>query len=313
MITLTAGPHVEALNRRLPRPVTAPLKALIKGYRRLTAGYRTLPDFLVIGARKCGTTSLYEYLTDHPCILPALSKEIFYFNHAYARGERWYRQHFPLERERRYWSRRRGCPVLTGEATPSYFNDPVVPDRVRRMNPAIKLVVMFRDPVAAVYSAYQFGIKRGNYTSAGHPFRGLVESELGRLEADPVATDDGALLLPRYAYATHLRRWYDVFPREQILLMCLEWFAAAPQAQFNRLTDFLGLPRSADQSFAPHNVNRYPALEPEVQDRLRAFYRPHNRRLAGMTGLAYPWPGGEPVTAADPTWVTSDSGEFAAA
>lgn len=289
MKTLTAGPHVEALNRRLPRVIAGPLKGAVKGYRRLTARYRTLPDFLVIGSRKCGTTSLYEYLTEHPCVLPALSKEIFYFSHHHARGELWYRRNFPLRAEQRFWSMRRGSRVLTGEATPSYFNDPAVPDRVRQTNPAVKLAVMFRDPVAAVYSAYQFGIARGTYTAARVPFRDLVESELARLERDPTATDGGAMLLPRYVYADHLERGYDVFPREQILLMCLEWFAAAPQEQFDRLTDFLELDRQTGRSFAPHNVNSYRVLDPDLRDRLREFYRSHNERLADLTSLAFPW------------------------
>jgi hypothetical protein len=113
-------------------------------------------------------------------------------------------------------------------------------------------------------------------------------------------------------YADHLLRWYDVFPSEQILLMCLEWFAAAPQQQFDRLTDFLGLARAAGQSFAPHNVNRYAALGPDLRDRLRDFYRPHNERLAELTGLSFPWPGGS-VARAGASWDTSDSGEFVTA
>jgi Sulfotransferase domain len=288
--TFTAGPHIDSLNRRLPRLVAAPLKGLIKGYRELTAGFRTLPDFLVIGSRKCGTTSLYQYLTEHPCVLPAMSKEIFYFGEQFHRGERWYRRHFPLGLEHRLWSRWRGCRVLTGEATPNYFNNALAPHRVRAMNPAVKLIVMLRDPVAAVYSAYNFGIARGTYTAEQHSFRNLVEQELHQLRDDPAGGDCQTMLLPRYVYANHLVRWLDVFPTEQLRVMCLEWFKAAPQEQFDGLTDFLGLSRSQSVSFEPHNVTAYPAMDVDLRGRLRAFYEPHNERLGALCGRAFPWP-----------------------
>lgn len=289
MRTLTAGSHVDTLKHRLPWPVAAPLKGVIKGYRQLTAGHRVLPDFLVIGSRKCGTSSLYQYLSEHPSVLPAMSKEIFYFGDFYNRGERWYRRHFPLAAERRFWAWRRGSPVLTGEATPNYFNNPDAPDRIRAMNPAVKLVAIFRDPVMAAYSAYQFGIAKGIYTAAGHPFRKIVEAELAQLRDDPTSVDCQTMLLPRYVYADHLSRWYAVFPRDQIRVMCLEWFAADPQAQFDGLTDFLGLQRSRAVSFQPHNANDYRGMDNDLRDRLRDFYRPHNARLTTLCGQRFPW------------------------
>ena len=79
------------------------------------------------------------------------------------------------------------------------------------------------------------------------------------------------------------------------------------------MTDFLGLPRSAGQSFAPHNVNQYPLLAEDLRDRLRAFYRPHNRRLEALTGLSFPWPGSEAVQPTAGVRDTSGSGEFVAA
>ncbi len=78
----------------------APISWTVKSYRTLTSGLRIWPSFIVIGARRCGTTSLYNYLTDHPNVLPALKKEVCYFNDHYARGEAWYRGHFPSASEK---------------------------------------------------------------------------------------------------------------------------------------------------------------------------------------------------------------------
>ena len=88
---------------------------------------RVLPDFLVIGAQKCGTTSLQRYLNEHPGVQPAFKKSIQFFSVTYDKGVDWYRAHFPHEDEMQ------GGPVngrcLTGEATPNYIYHPLCAER----------------------------------------------------------------------------------------------------------------------------------------------------------------------------------------
>src|SRR5262245_60810798 len=112
---LTTARYVEALEKRLPAPLKPPLKILVKAYRRPTASLLVLPDVLIIGSRKCGTTSLFRYLLDHPCVLPPLKKEIFYFSEHHDKGETWYRGHFPTAIERKWRAWRTGLRPLTGE------------------------------------------------------------------------------------------------------------------------------------------------------------------------------------------------------
>ena len=91
---------------RLPAPVIAAARETLIASRMLTASRRPLPDYLIIGAQRSGTTSLYNYLLAHPQVMPAVpSKGVHYYDSNYARGLRWYRSHFPLEAGGRHIAR----------------------------------------------------------------------------------------------------------------------------------------------------------------------------------------------------------------
>src|SRR5687768_13237463 len=106
-------------------------------WRVETAHLRRLPDFLIIGAQRGGTTSLYRYLTEHPEIDPAVRKEIHFFSRHHEQGLDWYRAHFP----------RRDESSLVGEASPNYLVHPDVPARVAAALPRVKLIALLRNPV----------------------------------------------------------------------------------------------------------------------------------------------------------------------
>ena len=121
------------------------------GLRQATARWRPLPDFLVIGAQKAGTTALYAYLRWHPGITGPSWKEVSFFDRHWWRGEAWYRGQFPL----------RGRGRLVGEASPSYLFHPLAPERVHSLVPGARLVALVRDPVARAYSHYQHEVALG--------------------------------------------------------------------------------------------------------------------------------------------------------
>src|SRR5262245_9795313 len=108
---------------------------------------RPLPDFLIIGAQKAGTSSLYAYLVQHPQILRASMKEVHYVSTEYHRGTAWYRQQFPRSSKVNNRSRRLNKPVITGEASPYYLFHPHAPQRIAALLPNVKLIVILRDPV----------------------------------------------------------------------------------------------------------------------------------------------------------------------
>ena len=83
----------DEIRKGLPRRVKKPFRLVINSVRYATGNFREKPDFVIIGAAKCGTTSLYEYLSRHPNVFPSEKKEIYYFNDNYSKGMRWYKSH----------------------------------------------------------------------------------------------------------------------------------------------------------------------------------------------------------------------------
>src|SRR5215204_4694713 len=124
----------------IPEPARVVLRNAIWTYGRATARVRPLPDFLILGAQKAGTTALYAYLRRHPAILGPSWKEVSFFDRHWSRGAPWYRGQFPnLLRVRA--ARRRGA-VRVGEASPSYLFHPLAPERVRATVPDARLIVI---------------------------------------------------------------------------------------------------------------------------------------------------------------------------
>ena len=149
-----------------------------KRFRAATSFMRSLPDFIVIGAAKSGTTSLYEMICRHPRVLPAARKEINYFDdpRMHERGALWYRRHFPTALEKRLPRAK-----LTGEATPSYFPHPAAPARAARAVPRAKLILALRNPVDRAYSHYNMRLRRGRESMT---FEDALEYEEGRTAWD---------------------------------------------------------------------------------------------------------------------------------
>ena len=131
--------------RQRVSPVTrARVRSVVERFGEATSRHRPLPDFLILGAQKAGTTALYQSLCRHPRVSAAFTKEVHYFDLQPDRSDRWYRGHFPRRPQRTGSSKR----FLTGEATPYYLFHPSVPERVAEKVPHAKLIVLLRDPSA---------------------------------------------------------------------------------------------------------------------------------------------------------------------
>jgi hypothetical protein len=249
-----------------------------------------LPDFLLLGAQKAGTSSLYRYLQRHPRILPALSKEVHYFTKHRDRPEGWYRAHFPRVRT---LAKQR---ALTGEATPYYLFEPRVPAQVASLLPAARFIVLLRNPVERAYSHYQQERARGRETLG---FAAALEAEeerlapeLARLLADPAATSpiyQNQSYFARGLYAEQLARWREHFPPERFLVLQSEAFFAEPAGTCQRVFEFLDLPRHSLSGLRAANQRSYAPLDPALREALVARYAPHNRALEDLLGTHYDW------------------------
>jgi Sulfotransferase domain len=280
---------------RVPEPVADALKAAYVGARMLNARSRPLPDFLIIGAQRCGTTSLYRYLAQHPQVIGAApSKGVHYFDVNHGRSLRWYRAHFPTRRRRD----RAGAGAVTGEASPYYVFHPHGPDRVRAAVPDARLILMLRDPVVRAFSQYQQEYARGFEDAA--TFEEALELEPGRLagERERMLADPGydSHALQHYAYvargeyAPQLEAWRERFDATQLHVILAEEFFAEPAAVYGRVLEFLGLgmPASPPQ-FKAYNARPAGGMADETRRRLAQRFAEPNRRLEELLGRPLGW------------------------
>jgi sulfotransferase family protein len=282
--------------RTLERMYKESRRELALRLRRLYAPARMLPDFLVIGARKAGTTSLYFYLIDHPSVLPAWKKEIRFFNGRFSRGVDWYRAHFAPEACKRLLECRHGFPPVTGEATPDYLTHPRAAERVRRVLPQAKLLVTLRDPVDRAFSDYQHRVRKG---VENRSFEAAVEEEmtwlesrrekLGGLDALPRSDLSGKSYLTRSLYVVWLKLWMEVFPREQFCVLDSDRLAMDPAASTQEVFEFLRISAWRSQQYRRHQSGSYSRMEPGTRARLVEFFEPYNRRLSALLGTSFGW------------------------
>jgi hypothetical protein len=272
----------------IPEPARAVLRNAVWTYGRATASARPLPDFLIIGAQKAGTTALYAYLRRHPAITGPSWKEVSYFDRHYGRGAAWYRGNFP--------NRVRARGKLVGEASPSYIFHPLGPERVKALVPEARLVALVRNPVDRALSHYHHEVALGReplrFEDALDAEEDRLRGEEERLAADPSYFSRAwwsHAYKSRGRYAEQLERWLAVFPREQLLILPSEDLGGEPERTHTQVLDFLGA--------APHRLDAYPrvyerqyeAMSPETRERLAAEFEAPNRRLYELLGRDLGW------------------------
>jgi hypothetical protein len=241
----------------------------------IDAARRPLPDFVILGAQRAGTTTLYAALAEHPQVRPALVKEIHFFDRNYARGLPWYRAHFS-----------RGAPgTIAGEATPYYLFHPDVPERVAGALPAARFVVLLRDPVARAWSHYHHERSRGREPLT---FQEAVDTEEERLGRDAVSHQRFSYLA-RGRYAEQLERWFAAVPRERFLVIASETLFGSPDETYAKVVSFLGLPPLALGHLPREGTGSYAPLDRAIEERLRLYFAPHDERLRRLLGKLLPW------------------------
>jgi sulfotransferase family protein len=284
----------------VPDPVKRVVHVGSRSYGRLTAPARMLPSFLICGGQRCGTTSMYRALAQHPAVLKAvLHKGVHYFDLAYGRGMRWYRAHFPLRwTAARLSERLGGVPVQTFESSPYYMYHPLAAARFATDLPGVRLLVLVRDPVERAYSQHAHELARGFETEPD--FGRALELEPARLrgQTERLAADPRAYSFAhqhhayraRGEYIRYLQRISAVVDRERILVVDSEDFFARPEPVYDTVLDFLGLPHLGYPLFERHNARPRPTgMDPGIRGELAAHYRRFDDRLAEWLGRELAW------------------------
>ncbi len=246
------------------------------------------PQFLIVGVMKGGTTSLYEYLIQHPQIIPSLQKEIDFFNYQFNFGLDWYTSHFPpLPKYPKF---------ITGEASPTYLLDLKTAQRVFEYFPKVKLLIILRNPVDRAISQYY-----DHFHWLGREKRTLqdaINSEIEVLNSldDPTEieinssfwqTQKGHLWRGLYVY--FIEKWMQIFPAEQFLILQSEDLYTHPQETLQQAFEFLGVSPYKLQHYQQYTAGSYAQVPQAIREQLSAFFKPHNQRLEAFLNRKFNW------------------------
>lgn len=256
-----------------------------------TTSVRMRPDFLIAGAQRCGTTSLFRMMAKHPDVKPpALSKGVHYFDTAerFARGPKFYAAHFPLALG--------SASKVTGEASPYYIFHPLAPERISQHFPGIRIIVLLRDPVERAYSAHKQETWRGFETLG---FEEALDAEEGRLygEVERILSDPNYqsfehqhhAYVARGQYAPQLRRMADAVGRENVLALDADLFFTDPGPQWERVLAHIGLQPTAAVTPVQANARPSSPMTPAIRLRLENQFTESDEDLESFLGHKPSW------------------------
>lgn len=182
----------------------------------MTVGPSRLPNLIVVGVQKCGTTSLHHYLRRHPEIAMSRPKELDFFieERNWPRGVAWYAAHFDAS------------AAVRGESSPNYTavrRFPGVVERMKQIVPGVRIVFMVRDPIERLISHW---VHRYTHGAESRPLHEVLEDDL---------------YLERSRYALQLRPYLDAFPRQRILILEMNDLRRDRRATLRRVFEFSGV------------------------------------------------------------------------
>ncbi len=258
--------------------------------RKNTSFLRTLPNYLIIGAQKSGTSSLFTYLSMHPQVKNSIKKEIHYFDRNFDKPINWYKQYFPLKfliNE----------TIKVGEATPNYLYHPYVPERIKKVLPNIKMIVLLRNPVERVISQYFQAIRKNNEKRP--LMQALMEEEQEeKLILEKLAKDQfyypaeaHVLYMSRSRYAEQLKRYFKHFDKNQIFIASSKDLLIKPNETLAKIYAFLGI----DTQFYLREINLFNVgtnkqeVPKEVINYLNDYFKPYNEELFDLLGYKIDW------------------------
>lgn len=243
------------------------------------------PNFIILGAMKAGTTSLYEYICQHPQALHCAQKEVHFFVHHWDLGLDWYLSHFPPVPQDKYY--------ITGEASPGYFCN-TVQSKVKETFPNLKPIVILRNPVDRAISHYYHNVK---YGLEMRPFEEAIARELEVMNnlADPAligetanwSKEQGYLFTGLYVY--FLQKWMSVFPKERFLIIKSEDLYLHPQPIMEQTFEFLELPYYQNIDYINYLQGSYSKIDEVWYQTIANFFATYNQKLEELLDMPFQW------------------------
>jgi hypothetical protein len=264
-------------------------------FRYATSSFRYLPHFLIIGGSKSGKHSVLSYLNQHPDIKAGTKHNVgvYYFDSTFEyKSLSWYKSHFPSK-----FSKFK----IIGEASGTYLNHPLAPQRIKKTLPQAKLINFFRNPVDRAYSAYNHSSKFGWEHSS---FEAAIESEIERINFmndNPESMINNVdsvnylqfLYLRHGHYASNLENWFKYFKKNQFMHFSTEDLDQNYDEIMNSLFVFFNLSqinlKKEDRKNIGVGKGKYPPMNEKTRDFLIDYYKPHNEKLYNLIGKKFDW------------------------
>ncbi|CAE1327480.1 NDST2 [Acanthosepion pharaonis] len=262
----------------------------------------TLPQFIVVGPQKTGTTAIYTFLNMHPSIRsnvkrPLIFEELHFFSsdHYYNKGLDWYMSSFTYNRPNQ-------TDIMFFEKTADYFDNYMAPMRVAALIPDVKLITILLDPVKRAYSWYQHARAHKNPASLNFTFYEIITAGEG---SPKIQRELRNRCLNPSIYAQHLERWLDYFPPSQLLILDGQEVKEDPPLVMDKLQKFIEVHPYVDyrrllrydskkkfycqvlqsdfiKCLGPGKGRIYPPMEEAAQKYLKMFFRRHNVALSKL-------------------------------
>lgn len=280
---------------RAPEPVVRLLRGIAFAWGWLTADLRMTPSIVVVGAQRCGTTTLFRMLEAHPNLLrPTQDKGTGYFDDNFSRGPRWYRAHFPLRLTGRLLG---GSDAQAFECSGYYLFHPLAAERLAAALPNAHVVVLVRDPVERAMSAHRHELARGfeelPLDEALSVEQQRIAGESDRLAHDPryrSYTHRHHAYLARGEYGSQIGRFVERMGPDRVHVVDADAFFADPAREFAELQRRLGVP-----VYLPERVERWnarpggPRLPAQRRESLLQHFESSDAELEAFLGRPPFW------------------------
>ena len=258
-----------------------------RGVSGITASSRVLPDFIIIGTVRSGSTSLYYNICEHPSVLEAAYDEIGYFDSNYHLGENWYRSMFPTQKMMNKIREDTGYSI-TGEDTPFYFWKKEVAERILSDMPETKLIVILRNPVDRAYSNYNLAVRENNEKLT---FEEAIGEEIEFLSKNSFreTVDRFRSYLTKGMYVNQIKPWLDIFSREQLHFLSTEQMKNEPCETLDIVFKFLSIPSYDIKNLQERKLANYKQMNENTREQLIKYYKSYNEEFFKIINQKFEW------------------------
>ncbi len=259
-------------------------------YFAITSSSRILPNFLIIGAKRCGTTSLFTNLPKHPSIIKSHHDNMGFFNDNYHLGVNWYKSFFPTRSYKRKIEKEYG-KSLSFDTTTTYMENRKTAENIKKIKSDMKIIVMLRNPVDRAYSQYNLGIDIDQTES--RKFEDIMNKEIEKLNNEQNSpfqiVRNESNFIKKGLYYEQLKPWFDLFPRKNIGIFSTEDFKNDSQRTYDMIFNFLDLPKFIINDNEIMEKGNYTPMDKKIRNILANFYKPHNEKLFELIEQKFEW------------------------